>query len=220
IDSIGKEYETKTNENGEFFYQFTSPSKVGKYLVNISVNSGEFHGIASDYLEVKRQEYPNVVVRDISISPSTPYIGEKVQISVVVQNKGKENATNVLIDIFVDDLLVGEDEKSVINPDATAFSNSTWKAKKGSHNVTVKINGVVSQINKSFKVIEKSSQSLIPQNMGIFVVLFVIVCAAIFVYISSKEKNTKFTRIRKIMKRTDKSTRSTSVVISHEKEND
>jgi len=218
IDAIGKEYETKTNENGEFFYQFTSPSKVGKYLLNISVNSGEFHGFASDYLEVKRQEYPNLVVREISVSPSTPYTSEKVQISVVIQNKGKENATNVLVEMLIDDSVVGSDEKEKIDSDAKAVSNCTWKAKKGTHNVTVRINGILSQASKSFKVIERTTQSLIPQDMGVYVVVFVILCAVIFVYISSKEKSMKFNHIRKIIKKRDKRKLSSSVSVTDEKE--
>ncbi len=188
LDKLDKKYETTTNAAGEFSFQFTSPSKVGKYEVNISVEKEEFRGLTTDILEVKRQEYPDVIVTGISVSPQTPYVGSTAIISATIHNKGAANASDVFVEIFVDGIIAGEESLPNLAAGATSIASVSWVATKGTHNVTLRINNIASAAIKEFNVVERSQPSIIPQSMGFVVVAVVISGAAFFVWYTGRGK--------------------------------
>jgi len=76
------------------------------------------------------QKYPDASVDKVTISPSSPKVGDKVTISATIANNGTGDASNVQITFYVGSTSIGTQSITGIAPQDTKSVSVSWVADK------------------------------------------------------------------------------------------
>lgn len=100
----------------------TDNSYEGPLLVN-----GAFQGI-------------ELAAVDLTWTPASPQSGASVTFKALVRNRGLTQATNILVEFFVDTTKLSEETLATLGPQSEAFVESdAWTATRGNHTVRAKV---------------------------------------------------------------------------------
>ena len=78
---------------------------------------------------------PDLIIEDITWSPTEPSIGDNVSFTVVVKNQGSANASASFVYFYVDDKLLDSDSINEIGVNATANVTFSWIVLEGTHTI-------------------------------------------------------------------------------------
>ncbi|RLB74469.1 MAG: hypothetical protein DRH15_15400, partial [Deltaproteobacteria bacterium] len=78
---------------------------------------------------------PDLIVQDISWSPSNPKQGDTVTINVKTKNQGSENAGGFYVCYYVDGSYYDRDYVNSLSAGSTTTTSFSWTAKCGSHSI-------------------------------------------------------------------------------------
>lgn len=78
---------------------------------------------------------PDLVIEDISWSPEFPSIGDTVEFSVVIKNRGSDPAGGFRSAFYIDDTLLTTKSTGPLEPGADETESFTWEAAAGSHSI-------------------------------------------------------------------------------------
>ncbi len=140
-----KSWSTKTDEDGEYSYTITAPSKSGVYSITAYITDGTIEREISKKLTVSGQ--PDMVVEsgDIKFSKARPKNGDNVNISVTIKNSGSsagEGSVSIYQDSIEKSHLIGSQVVVNIPQGGSVLVAVTWKARTGSHEIIIKISDV------------------------------------------------------------------------------
>lgn len=76
---------------------------------------------------------PDLIVEQITWTPSEPSIGDTVTFTVTVKNQGEANADYSYIAYYIDNIQITSDRVNPISINATANQTFTWTATAGEH---------------------------------------------------------------------------------------
>ncbi len=79
----------------------------------------------------------DLIMPEISWSPSQASIGDNVTFTVTVKNQGASRTQTSRIDCYVDGFLLGSNDLPPINPAGSTTSSFVWVAVKGNHNIRI-----------------------------------------------------------------------------------
>jgi len=78
---------------------------------------------------------PDLIVEDISWSPSSPDCGDTVTITVRTKNQGTGDAGSFYVSYYVDGTFMGRDRVSGLSAGSSTTTSFTWTASEGSHQI-------------------------------------------------------------------------------------
>jgi len=130
-----------------------------------------------DYLirAVVETEAADMIVSDVSWSPTDPVEGDTVTFTVYIRNQGAGNAGSFKVACYVDDVKEGEWSIYSLSAGQTTSKTFTWTAVEGTHTVKAfaDLNGVIAEIVKTnnkreetFEVEPKPKPDLIVSNIS------------------------------------------------------
>lgn len=121
-------------------------SSSGSHVVKVFVDS-DYEISESDETNNNRSETfswsdppkPDLIIQDISISPTSPIVGENVTITATVKNQGDADASQFSLKYYVDDLYIGDDTLTFgLNAGNTNNETISYTASsKGNHIIKV-----------------------------------------------------------------------------------
>jgi subtilase family serine protease len=76
---------------------------------------------------------PDLIIQDISWSPSSPKMGDIVTINIKTKNQGSENAGGFYVCYYVDGSYYDRDYVSSLSDGSTTTTSFTWTAECGNH---------------------------------------------------------------------------------------
>jgi len=76
---------------------------------------------------------PDLIVKDIAMSPENPAIGDTVTFTFTIKNQGTEEAGVSRVTYYIDDNYIQSDSISSINAGVSVTKTLTWEAQGGSH---------------------------------------------------------------------------------------
>ena len=117
---------------------FTWTAKCGKHAIkfvadcyNAVAESDEGDNAMTEYFNIPCK--PDLVVQDISWSPSSPKQGDTVTINVKTKNQGSENAGGFYVCYYVDGSYYDRDYVSSLSAGSTTTTSFSWTAECGNH---------------------------------------------------------------------------------------
>ncbi|HEX37755.1 MAG TPA: hypothetical protein ENG70_02710, partial [Candidatus Cloacimonetes bacterium] len=84
---------------------------------------------------VKKIEEPDLIIQDISWSPSNPKQGDTVTINVKTKNQGSVSAGGFYVCYYVDGSYYARDYVSSLSAGSTTTTSFSWTAECGSHSI-------------------------------------------------------------------------------------
>ena len=84
-------------------------------------------------VECPPKEKPDLIIQDISWSPSNPKQGDTVTINVKTKNQGSENAGGFYVGYYVDGSYYARDYVSSLSAGSTTTTSFSWTAECGNH---------------------------------------------------------------------------------------
>ena len=79
--------------------------------------------------------WPDLIVSEISLSPSEPALGDSVTITVAIKNQGDSPADTSFTTCYIDDAVIGTKSIDSLDPSITATATFTWTASQGPHTI-------------------------------------------------------------------------------------
>ncbi|NQE45143.1 hypothetical protein C5S31_03850 [ANME-1 cluster archaeon GoMg2] len=93
--------------------------------------SNENNNCLTAYLEVKESEQkPDLVIQDISWSPSSPEQGDTITFTVKIKNQGTGSAESSTVKYYIDSSYVASDSVSTLSAGSISTQTFTWSANK------------------------------------------------------------------------------------------
>ena len=90
----------------------------------------------------EKEEYPDVLVEKIIISPDTPKIGDFITITATIKNVGNASATNFVVKILIGDEEIKKATIDSLESDSTKEISAIWEAKEGNYTIKVLVENV------------------------------------------------------------------------------
>jgi hypothetical protein len=84
---------------------------------------------------IKKIEKPDLIIQDISWSPSNPKQGDTVTINIITKNKGSGNTGGFDVCYYVDGSYHDRYSVSSLSAGSTTTTNFTWTAECGTHSI-------------------------------------------------------------------------------------
>ncbi len=76
---------------------------------------------------------PDLIIKDITLSPENPAIGDSVKFTFTIKNQGTEEAGASRVAYYIDDNYIQSDSISSLNAGVSVTKTLTWEAQGGSH---------------------------------------------------------------------------------------
>lgn len=93
-------------------------------------------GKTSYYLKkIDSERKPDLIILDISLSPSSPKNGDTVTFTVKIKNQGSENAEGFYVCYYIDGSYYAREYISSLSAGSTTTTSFTWTAESGSHSI-------------------------------------------------------------------------------------
>jgi subtilase family serine protease len=94
---------------------------------------------------------PDLVIKEISIYPAEPAIGEHITITVAVKNQGETSASSTLLTCYLDDAILDTESVEELQPGIVSTVTFTWTATGGTHTVkaTADVNGALPETDET-----------------------------------------------------------------------
>ncbi|MCW3130191.1 MAG: clostripain-related cysteine peptidase, partial [Methanophagales archaeon] len=119
---------------------FTWTAKCGSHSIKAVADcydaiteSNEGNNARTEYINIVCK--PDLVIQDISWSPSNPKQGDTVTINVKTKNQGSVSAGGFYVCYYVDGSYYARDYVSSLSAGSTTTTSFTWTAKCGSHSI-------------------------------------------------------------------------------------
>lgn len=111
--------------------KFTAGTKVSYQVVaKDAAGNTETSQTISFTVLVPGQKYPDVSVDKVTMSPTSPKVGDKVTISATIANNGTGDASNVQVKFSIDSTSIGTQTVARIAPQDTKSVSVSWTADK------------------------------------------------------------------------------------------
>ncbi len=164
---------------------FTNP---GTYTIKLNVTDKAGNtGVGTKVITVTAAD---LIIDTFEVSDSKPSEGEKIDINILVKNIGVVDAEGFDVVLYVDDAQVDSTQISVLAAGTEQAVNFTWKAKKGTHDLKVVVDGtnVIMEDNENnnerdMKVEGSEDSSYWPL---IIVILLIVIAIVVFVILKKK----------------------------------
>ena len=85
---------------------------------------------ASHYIKKTDEKKPDLIIKDISWSPSSPDKGDTIKFTVKIKNQGSGSAGSSTVKYYIDGSYVGSDSVSKLSAGSTSTETFTWTASK------------------------------------------------------------------------------------------
>jgi len=118
---------------------FSSYLKAGSHTVNATIDSNTKIAELDESNNTKVLTFDTIVpdlnITSISVSPVTALPGDNVTITVKVENRGRDKATNAKLSLSIDGASAGSAVIKEIGMGAMASQDFNWKAAVGTHQI-------------------------------------------------------------------------------------
>jgi subtilase family serine protease len=118
---------------------FSSYMKAGSHSVNATIDSSykiaELDETNNNKVLVFTTLVPDLNITTLSIAPATAIPGDNVTITVKVENRGREKATNFKLSLTIDGSQIGSTDIKELGMGNIASQDFAWKAVLGSHEI-------------------------------------------------------------------------------------
>jgi uncharacterized repeat protein (TIGR01451 family) len=125
-------------------WSFSSYLKAGAHTVNAAIDSNlkisELDETNNNKILAFSTIVPDLNITTISLSPATALTGDNVTITVKVENRGRDKATNAVMSLTIDGTAAGSASIPEIALGGMASYDFSWKATAGTHQITAAIN--------------------------------------------------------------------------------
>ena len=128
----------------------------------------------------------SIAASDLKLTPSNPKDGDSVTLSVTVHNTGTADAGAFTVRFFVDGTALPDQDVVLLSKGGSKVVEAKWKAKSGSHNISVEVNpggGLpeksISNNDSSVKLSVSKSESGGASMLLIGVVVLIIIVAVV-----------------------------------------
>jgi subtilase family serine protease len=137
-------------------------------------------------------KYPDVTVKDIMVSPSSPAVGQDVTISAKIVNQGSGEAKGITVTFSVDGNVIATKTVTSIAAGNDAMVSASWKVDKdGEHKVTIeaKTSGDSNQNNDaSYATINTAKSTVDMTQMVIYAVPIIVIVVIVIVVLLMMRK--------------------------------
>ena len=82
------------------------------------------------YIKKTEKKKPDLIIKDISWSPSSPDKGDTIKFTVKIKNQGSGSAGSSTVKYYIDGSYVGSDSVSKLSAGSTSTETFTWTASK------------------------------------------------------------------------------------------
>lgn len=147
---------------------YTDTDMYGRYYISVIANGKNFS--REKFTSVWVEDYPDLIVKDISFLKSTFFIGDNVTIHALIENIGEKEALNATIEFYhsteYEDEFIGEKNISVEVGETKEIFVDWMNLSLGNYNVTVLISPFNSFLEKNYSnnLADKSILVLEPPN--------------------------------------------------------
>ena len=139
--------------------QFTWAASDGSHTINIILDSGNqiVEIDENNNNKVINIPLPDLIVEDITFSPSDARIGDTLVITAYIKNQGSSKTENSQIDFYVDGIKIASQELLSIGTGESVTKVFNWVAEAGIHTfkITIDANNTVIEINETNNEKEK-----------------------------------------------------------------
>src|SRR4030043_88082 len=139
--------------------QFTWAASDGSHTLNIILDSGNqiVEIDENNNNKVINIPLPDLIVEDITFSPSDARIGDTLVITAYIKNQGSSKTENSQIDFYVDGIKIASQELLSIGTGESVTKVFNWVAEAGIHTfkITIDANNTVIEINETNNEKEK-----------------------------------------------------------------
>jgi hypothetical protein len=108
----------------------TAGYPTGKRTVVFEAWAGSEYKKATCYFDVADEKKPDLIIKDISWSPSSPDKGDTIKFTVKIKNQGSGSAGSSTVKYYIDGSYVGSDSVSKLSAGSTSTQTFTWTANK------------------------------------------------------------------------------------------
>ena len=129
-----------TSENVTFFLIVWKSTHVIKATVTPHAVITESDETNNEKIVTFSPSLADLIVQNITWSPTNPSIGDKVTFTVTVENQGIGDSAESGVDLRIDNLYVGYKELENIDAGDTTEATFTWRAEAGSHQIKAMVN--------------------------------------------------------------------------------
>jgi subtilase family serine protease len=84
---------------------------------------------------------PDLIIQNITCSPASPSIADRVTTAVTIKNQGKSQATYLYLYLYIDDAKKYQQILSLVDAGDTVTGTFTWTAKADKHTLKVVVDG-------------------------------------------------------------------------------
>jgi hypothetical protein len=137
-------------------------------------------------------QFPDLSISstDIKLKPSSPKDGDSVTLSVTVHNTGTADAGAFTVRFFVDGTALPDQDVVILAKGGSKVVEAKWKAKSGSHNISVQVNpggglsessvsNNVASVKLSVAKAEAGGASMLLIGVVILIIIIVVVALAV-----------------------------------------
>ena len=108
----------------------TADYPTGKRTVVFEAWAGARYKKATCYFDVVDEKKPDLSIKDISWSPSSPDKGDTIKFTVKIKNQGSGSAGSSTVKYYIDGSYVASDSVSKLSAGSTSTETFTWTASK------------------------------------------------------------------------------------------
>ncbi|MBZ0172277.1 MAG: hypothetical protein K8E66_07860 [Phycisphaerales bacterium] len=113
---------------------------IAEVSVSGDTNPSNNRGCSGSQICIEDPGSPDAAVADIQFNPSSPTVGQSVQITAIIENVGDATAENVDIEYYIDGVYLGDDDTTPIDPGDTDSESISWTpTSPGPHEICVEI---------------------------------------------------------------------------------
>lgn len=132
---------------------FTWAASEGFHTININLDSNNqvVEIDESNNTRVINLPLPDLVVQDITFTPTDAPIGDTVVITAYIKNQGNSKTENSLINLYIDGIKIASEELPQIDTGNSILKSFNWVAEAGVHTlkITVDNNNTVIEVNET-----------------------------------------------------------------------
>jgi uncharacterized repeat protein (TIGR01451 family) len=126
------------------------------------------------------EKRPDVRLLNFNATPASPKAGQTVTVTFTVHNYGDAAASNVMVQLLIDDNTELTYNASNLAPGAEKTVTLTWKAKSGDHTVTLRVKGDnFASFTEQVKTYSIKSTTTQGSPLPMLVIVLVLLVAAI-----------------------------------------
>jgi hypothetical protein len=177
IDNFGNDgtliaLDIEEDESIDIFSWNTTNIPNGKYYIYAEI-SDRINPLYTNYSSVPlivHHKMPNLRIQHVGTTPSEPKIGEKVIFNMTLINTGDKVAQNCVVELIIDDVLIGEIEVNEVLPD-----NGTYNAIFEPITVNSKVHSTIFRVKMDGEEVETQELTVVSQEKDELDLIFVLI---------------------------------------------